>query len=167
MENFKVIWTNIESESLKDLISDLEKKTLVASLVDESDEGGSGSGVDESGSGGGIQGQTKTPESEAAENKARIEEAREHREMRKQKKMKNEKNLTLKMWNKEDTLNNDIQALALYKPFWKKIYILKQYIILFTSDDEQEAIDFAMQYKKKAGVIDRKLMFQETVYKNY
>jgi hypothetical protein len=39
--------------------------------------------------------------------------------------------------------------------------------VLFTSDDEQEAIDFAMQYKKKAEVIDMKHMLQITVYKNY
>ncbi len=39
--------------------------------------------------------------------------------------------------------------------------------VLFTSDDEQEAIDFAIEYDKKAEVIDMKHMFQESIFKNY
>jgi len=37
----------------------------------------------------------------------------------------------------------------------------------FTASVQFPPFDFAMQYKKKAEVIDRKPMFQETVYKNY
>jgi hypothetical protein len=49
----------------------------------------------------------------------------------------------------------------------KKRYVTSSgNILLFTSDDLSEAIAAADEYKKKAKVVDRRKMMQETVYEN-
>jgi hypothetical protein len=40
-------------------------------------------------------------------------------------------------------------------------------VILLTTDNEQEAIDFAAQHKNKAEVFDRRPMVKKSIYKNY